>query len=84
MISWRKTHHFAKRAKYNQGTALQQVFRWEVMEKIINKTRTGRAKLWPGIPLAQRLLHCILDWLLFFFFALASCFGFLGKAKGLN
>lgn len=33
MIGPRKTHHFTKLAKYNQGTVLQQVFQMGEDEK---------------------------------------------------
>lgn len=34
-----------------------------------------------GVPLAQRRPRCTPGLLLFFSFALASCFGFLGKKR---
>lgn len=77
MIGQRKTHHFTKLAKYNQGASLQQVFRWEAMTNTVTKTRTGRegpslarntsgsktAPLYTGFAVVLLFRSCLLLWI---------------------
>lgn len=79
-----KTHHFTELAKYNQVQLMGSFSdgRHGAPHEPQGIGRKDQALA--EVPLAQRRLRCTLDLLLFFFFALVSCFGFLGKRKGFN